>query len=69
MENSTSIDSGFSYKNWLQMANPKAPVTDKEVGSFFQNLTTSFNILMQQDTAAAKRESDEFKQIYNDANG
>ena len=65
MENTTSINTGFSYSAWLQGANAQEPVTQQQTSAFFQNLMTSFNIIMQQDQDAAKRESDAFKDIYS----
>ena len=64
-----SINQNFSYTTWLQGTNTQTPVTAKETASFFQNLMSSFNTAMGQANDAAKRESYQFKQIYNDSDG
>ncbi|HSX04221.1 MAG TPA: hypothetical protein VLG76_05775 [Rhabdochlamydiaceae bacterium] len=64
MENIDAINSGFSYKQWLQPADAQVTVTDADVTQFFKNITSSFNTLMQQDQSAAQRSSARFKDIY-----
>ncbi len=64
MDSINPINSGFLIKAWLQQANPKQPVSDVEVNQFLKNLVTGpFNLLMQQDQAAAKRNEKRFKDV------
>lgn len=64
MENVNPIDFSFSYKAWLQQANPKEPVSDVQVNQFLKNMVTGpFSLLMQQAQSAAARN----KKLFEDA--
>ncbi len=47
------------------LSSPGHPATPKDIQMFIQGLLKSFNVLIQQSDAAAKRASDQIKQSLN----